>query len=284
MKSNQRRKLEVAVYIVIGALAIPSFVGAVLLVETPIQDFLLNIAADFFGVAFLFFLVNRFFALDSEDTVSNQVDRLIHLAEQGFNVLVEEEEARQRLDIKKLLTTCHQLDILSFTLTEFLHEFQAQISECVCRGARVRILVIDPQSTAREVIYQNSAEHRPYDRDIVLTLSYIQKIQEMIAGGNKQVKGGFDFKLTKWIPSCGLIIVDPNLKLESSMMKVTLHSPHYKTPGHESNLNIVFSHRDQPKWFGYFEEQFNRLWEESYLWNGVFPQFPEPIYSRQRRN
>jgi hypothetical protein len=58
MNLTKQKKFEVAVYIAVGALAIPIAVISAIFLSGPIRDFFLGLAADFLGVALLFFLVN----------------------------------------------------------------------------------------------------------------------------------------------------------------------------------------------------------------------------------
>lgn len=270
MKLNQRVRLEIAVYISVAALAVPAIIASLYLKNPVLQNLLLNIGAAFLSVAFLFFLVNRFFGINENGIQSDKIEHLIQLAERKTTDLIDENEARNRFLLEKLITSCEELDAVSFNLTDFLITFWALIVERVKQGAKIRLIVIDPASCAYPVIDKNSPPHKPFDQSIHETLTRVQKIQKILAQ-EKKLKGSFEFKLTCWIPSCGLIIVNPKSKTKCGVMKISIHSPHYSTPHDESNLNIVLSQIEQSRWYDYFLNQFEKLWQEAYLWNGNIP-------------
>ena len=73
-KIKSYQKLEIGAYIVVFCLAVPSFILAKSIDDTHLQGFLINISATFFGVGFLFFLLNRFFGIEIQkiQSIHNQ--------------------------------------------------------------------------------------------------------------------------------------------------------------------------------------------------------------------
>lgn len=270
MKLNQRIRLEIAVYLCVAALAVPAIVASLYLENLLLQNLLISVAASFLSVAFLFFLVNRFFGINENGVQSDKIEHLIKLAERRTSDLLDENEARNRFLLKELISSSEELDAISYNLSDFLITFWSLIIERVKQGAKIRLIAIDPSSCAYPVIDKSSPPHKPFDRSIHETLSRVQQIQKILAQ-EKRLKGSFEFRLTCWIPSCGLIIINPKLRTKGGMMKISIHSPHYSTPHDESNLNIVLSQVEHDRWYTYFLNQFEKLWQESYPWDGNIP-------------
>src|SRR5438094_526996 len=131
MKLNQRVRLEIAVYITVAALAIPTIAAAFYLTNPLVQSLLINIGAAFLTVAFLYFLVNRFFEINENDIPSDKIGHLMQLAERRTSDLLDDNEARNRFLLKELISSCEELNAVSFNLSDFINTFWALIVERV---------------------------------------------------------------------------------------------------------------------------------------------------------
>lgn len=270
MKWSQQRKIEVAVYIIVLSLAIILGAIGIIFLSGTFRDFFINLSADFLGVAILFFLVNRFFGLDQESTIQQQFDMVRNLIENKFGVLNDVKESKDKFNFEKLLQSAEQVDVIGYNLTSFLDEFRGKIIEQVQKGTKVRVIVVDPNSLAREMMYKHSTLHL-YDKDIIQTFGFVNYINDGLS--RKGQKKKFEFRVIDWIPSCSLIIVDANKS--TGIMNVKVNTPSYRTPKYESRLHLIFTQTEQPKWFEFFAKQFNELWEYSYPWDGSYPHFEE---------
>ncbi len=253
MSRSQRRKFGIAVYLSVGALAVALAVIGVNYAQGALRDLALNLATDFLGVALLFFIVNQFFGLDAEGAASDRVEALLRQIERKQSILASSAEARQRFPVKELLASARQADILGYSLKGFLDEYRNLLTERVQEGTKVRVLVIKPSSQAHAVIQENSRLFT-FDAEIELSLGYVRQIKELLSKQGGQVKGTFELKLTSWIPSCALVIIDPTL--ETGIVKVAINSPYYKTHP-KDRLYLVLEKQEQPLWFDYYAGEFN---------------------------
>jgi hypothetical protein len=265
MKLSQHQRIEVAVYIIIISFAVIIAAISTTLRDIP-QQLGLNISADFIGVAVLYFLVNRFFGLNPEKVISKRTEMLFDLIEQKHQVLIDSKEAQKKLTDENLLQSAEELDVLGYTLVGFLGSFRGAVIERVKQGAQVRVLIVDPKSIAGEVIRQNSMAY-PYEHYVVAALDHIRYIRDKLSESEKRIKGSFELRVINWIPSCALIIVDRSK--QSGMIDVAVNTPYYRTLPSEGRLHYILEREQEPRWFLFYSQQFDRLWEGSQHWNDV---------------
>lgn len=248
MNSKEKNRYEAAAYISIICLSLLLVAASLFIPWTTVRNLLVNLAASLLAVCVLFFLLNKFFLLPSIDNPF-------------VDTFLTNERAREVFSLHERLKKAVTLDVLGYNLRNFLEEFRDDVISCVQRGGTVRILVVDPLSTAGQVIVQNSRlglflNNSAETENIVR--NYIeQRLQESRLPEGAQ----FCFSKVNWIPSCSLIIVGRSPR--TSVMKLAFNTAFYRTPRPRGRLNIVLEHTKHPYWFEFFAEQFSQLWEDA---------------------
>lgn len=258
MKLTQKIRFEIAVYLALASLAISMAIISDTFIEGTVKAFVISVASGLFGVAILFFLLNRLFGITTgPEDVKHAI---VRLAEERSTLVSDNAAARKLFHIDELLKTTRSLWIVGYNVESFLNHFRDSIVACVQRGGNVRILIIDPASKAREVIRENSSRHI-FEKNLSLSFTHASYITDHLKNRPGRSRGRFELKLTKWIPSCAMIIVNP--KFDSGTMKVSVNTPHYDTPRGGGRLNMIFRRSIDRYWFNYFVIQYERLWEEA---------------------
>ena len=154
-----------------------------------------------------------------------------------------------------LLEKATQIDAIGYSLRTLIHNRQNFIIDAVRRGGTVRLLILDPNGKAVEVMKRVKPE-TGVAKDILRSLEIAQiKIQEQI----KQAAGAgrFEIRVIDWIPSCSLLIL--NGTTEDAWMEVGYFPPNYKyVVGHK--VYIQFSKKKEKSRFDDYYEEFNDLW------------------------
>lgn len=253
MKLNSKKKLEIGAYIVTMALAVPSYGLARIAKDELVQDLLINLAATFAGVGFLFFLLNRFFGIDN-DPVDKIKDLLKNITESKGN-LVSLNERRKRFPVGKNLFDAKNVNVLGNTLINFLDVHRELIIEKVQSGVSIRLLLINPSSKASD-IFREVWEYSTFDSDIQRSFTLIESIQKALSKVGK-LKGNFEVRLVPWIPSCTMIIVDP----ESNNGKATIgiNNLNYSTSVNNRPYLVLEKHI-HTHWLNYYNQEFDKLW------------------------
>jgi hypothetical protein len=264
----RQQRFKQAVYIAIFSFALLLLLLGFISKEGYWRDLSLNIGTDLLGVVLLFFIVNKFFGLDTEDNVSERIEKLLDNLDRREDILCDNKEGIERFQFELLAQSLKELDVVGINLAEFLQEFYDQIICRVQDGAIVRILIIDPHSQARELINRNTTVN-DFDGNVQRALGYAQKIQKGLINNSKRSKGSFEVHLINWVPSFSAIIVDKSLLTGTA--KIAVYSLHYEIPVYSGRLNILAPRKEQSKWFDYCVDQFNRAWEIGIKWDGMLP-------------
>ncbi|MCB9299926.1 MAG: hypothetical protein H6566_04700 [Lewinellaceae bacterium] len=157
-----------------------------------------------------------------------------------------------------------QLDIIAYSGVYLFQNFQDKFAEAVSNGARLRIMLIDPDSQASELLASNQyfAEN-PGD-----TRKSIERIRQIWKDATKKLEnfktkrkrgGSIELRLINWIPSLSLIIVDRDSK--NAELKVKVNSLYVDTPPF-STPNKIINKQFSPVWFDYFVTQYEKVWEQ----------------------
>ena len=266
-KQKHQERLKTAVYI-----SIMSFSFLLLTVSYYVEngywyDLTINTGLSLLSVGILFFIVNKFFGLDAEDKHSKRFEYLLDILEKKSGLLFDKKTAFDQFNFDTMVHSAKEIDVVGYNLAEFFKEYYGTIAERVTQGAHVRVVIVDPSDTARDLFMCNSSLG-DFDGHVTRTLYYFKYIREL-ANNSRKVAGSFEVRFTNWIPSYSMISVDRSSK--SGNIKASIYSIHYRIPEHVADLNIVLERKEHPKWFDYFINQYEKIWEISEAWDGSIP-------------
>lgn len=264
MNPKRRKKFAVAVYLSVAAIGLALIFGAVLYVQGIWRDITISLAANFLGVGLLFFLVNLFFGLDSDDVIGERLRETVESLEKRLSILTDSAESRKRFETERRFESANRIDLLGYSLSGILYKYHSLIAERVKDGAKVRVLVINPKSHAVDVIKENSDENSfTFESDLKIALTRMRVANELIVSDTKKTKGSFEVRLISWIPSCTLVIV--NAGSGEGKMTVAINSPSNSQP--EDRPYLILDKREHAHWFEYYEKHFDVLWRGGQKWD-----------------
>ncbi len=142
--------------------------------------------------------------------------------------------------------------VSGMTLTRTAREYMYVWGQRLIAGATIRVMILDTETNLlKELILRSSGE---------TTIEYwknkLQTVQSLISyiGQTPGSKGGIELGYLPYIPSYGLVIVDPDEPNGRCIVEMYHHESAKPNPTFE------LSRVDDPEWFIFFREQFDTMW------------------------
>lgn len=172
-------------------------------------------------------------------------------------------------DLDPFVQAANQIDLCGVTLTSTINKQFGNLRERLQSGAKIRVLVIDSESTALKMCAERSTkpddtEYYRVRLDATLReLEYLFKSWEefktMQTNGEKT--GTLSVRLMSYAPSYGILSFDPNHDNGTAFVELYTHKQGYKSPPAFG----LTSHRDG-NWYKYFLGQFDEMWLAARPW------------------
>ena len=245
-KLTSRNKLEIGAYLVTLALAIPSYVWAVNAGDTPWRDFLINISATFAGAGFLFFLLNRFFGLDSTTNF-------------GSGEIAAESFFRDDLpDMRERLRSAKTIAVSGMTLSGSSGTYRKELKDCLERGGEVRVVILDPNQPAVDVAANRYSKHQNVNKLRKECEHALGNFETLLKRNGKLEP--IQIRSCNAVPPYGIWLIDADSRNAEIWVKI------YPYRGDITPAFQLLPRKDGD-WFEFFQEQFELLWKNSADWN-----------------
>lgn len=245
-KFTSRQKLEVGAYIVTLALAVPSYFWAISIGDSPLRDFVINLSATFAGAGFLFFLLNRFFGLDTGSKFGDgEAISAVNFFRPDFE------------DLRERFRKANSIAINGITLSRTSNTYLNELKDCLARGGNVRIVIVNPQHPALEVAANRFNKHQDAEkirRECEQTMDNL----ETLFSPNRREKS-VQVRLSNAVPPFGIWLIDADKSNAEIWAEI------YSFRGIRDPALHLIPYRDG-EWFDYFQEQFEKLWEDALEW------------------
>jgi len=161
--------------------------------------------------------------------------------------------ANQSVVARESFLKVSQIDVMGYSLRNFIHNNQQTLIQAVMNGASIRLIVIDPNGKSIEVIEKIKPRTGLAD-DVRRSLQISKNI---IDESKETIRGKYEIRIIDWIPSCSLTIF--NASSEDGWMEVGIFPPNYKKIA-EKKAYIQFSKKENENWFVEYASEFNDLW------------------------
>ncbi|MAT95891.1 MAG: hypothetical protein CL608_01890 [Anaerolineaceae bacterium] len=238
------------------------------------QAFLLNVSTELIGALIVFFFFNLFFFLDDWD-LSERVQNLLNRLERERP---KAEKFFQKLpDIGPMIQEANAIDLCGVSLTSTINRHFTLLRDGLAEGKPVRLLIIDPRSTAVEManLRSESQDMDYYKKRLDASLSDIGYLWEKWEGFVKEGNAGlFQVRLMPYSPSFGLHIFHKARSKGRINVEVYPHHGGYGAPP-----IFGLNESDDPLWYQYFVNQFEDMWSYAVEWTPDLFQ-PDDISGR----
>lgn len=258
LKTRHKLRYELAVYLLLAALAIITALIGLNYSNPPFAGLFLNLSSELAGVVLIFFIVRRLFLLDGESDLLEGISDLRTEILSGGSPFRSSLSSRRDFNFSERIRTAKTLDLLGYSLANLLGNFRAEIAEAISRGTCVRIMLLDPASVGGtsmiEKIADPSRVWEPHER----SLRYTTEIRKLVSEKGA-ARGWLKTRLIPWVPSCYLNIFDGNT--DDGFALVGIHSLTIRS-GVPKRLHLLISKAHHHREFNYFASQFDLLWNE----------------------
>jgi len=248
MDKKHRARYFLAVYLVIAGLAIVLVLVGINYAKDTWQSVVLNLSTELLGVVLIFFLINRLFLIDDWDT-STRIENLFNRLEKHTSLLRGPED---NIPFDELIANSMDIRLLGYSLITVFSRHSAMLAQRVRDGARLRMIIVDPRSTAGQLIQDNSNVKYPED----LIIAHVRNVTDI----TKDAKSRIEIRSLNWIPSCSLILVDP--EQSDAHVRVTIYPPYPLAPVSE-RAHFILSRQEDKRWYYTFINQFEDLWSQA---------------------
>lgn len=257
-----KQRYALAVYLLLAAISIILSLIALNYYQNSnsIQSLLLNISTELAGTVILFFIVNQLFLLDRDEELPKAIKNLTARVNEQFSPLMMSDNVTQLfIDEKFFLNSAESIDVVGYNLVGMIRHLRTIFGEAVRKGVKVRIIVVDRNSTAAEMLCKHSDKPQMISDDMRNVLDFIHDIEQNIKNGPKP-KGTFEVRQTSWLPSCAMTII--RYKTDNDgIARITIHPPSFRLPA-RGRRALMLRKRDYPDDFEYFSAQFEGLWQK----------------------
>lgn len=222
-------------------------------------------------------VVERYRRLGS---IENSVKRGLSLLESRFTDRPSAIAFFQRpQDVVLDVQSANQIDMCGVTLTATVNKQFSNLRERLRKGARVRLLVIDPDSLAAQMSAQRSTgedDANYFLTRLEATLRDIEYLQKSWAEPRPHQdvsteQGSLSVRFLPYAPSFGTISLDAG----SSNGKVFVEIYPHKTYKDQPAFDLT-PYRDG-EWYNFFVEQFEQMWQSGKPW---VPGIDSDVYDK----
>lgn len=166
-------------------------------------------------------------------------------------------------DFDNYVQGANQIDLCGIVLTSTINRQLSNLREQLNQGAKIRILVADPNSAALEMGEARSEEptgsyYRAKLDTTFQDLSYLHQLQVKFG---QNAKGSFEVRLIPYAPSFAIYSFDTRRSTARLIVEVY---PHVTGWG-ETPVFDLLPGRDG-KWYEYFVQQFEHMWNRANKW------------------
>lgn len=153
------------------------------------------------------------------------------------------------------LAAAEQIFIAGVTLSRTVRTYLGIFEERLKAGASIRLIIIDPQSNVVEQAALRSfgvTDARYYPNRIRPTLDIFKILASL-----PNLKGSLELSLLPFLPSFGLIMIDPDKTEGKIYVEIYQHKSVALNPA------FVLERGSEPTWYDFFREQFDLLWDSA---------------------
>lgn len=166
-------------------------------------------------------------------------------------------EVDDRDDIREMISSSREVWLHGWTLGIHLVSYADEIRRAVTNGLHIKILVIEPNSTAM-TIAASEAENHGADE---LSSNLEANLRRLAAPIEGTIVGKLEIKTLSYVPHNTVIASDPSTKHGKIVMRIaTFRADHWQRP------TFTVTRQNDPGWYDFFKTQFDRKWESGRLY------------------
>lgn len=213
------------------------------------------------GLLALSELIERYRRLNAIDKTTKQMWEVLQ------NKLTDRPSAlaffRKLPDLDNYVQAANQIDLCGVVLTSAINRQLSNLREQLDQGAKIRILVIDPDSPALTTAGSRSEEPSSsyYRAKLDTTFQDLAYLYQVQTKPGQTAKGSIEARLLSYPPSFAVYSFDTGRASARLIVEIYPHITGWGDPP----IFDLLPGRDG-KWYAYFATQFEYMWERATKW------------------
>lgn len=171
--------------------------------------------------------------------------------------------------LDQYIQSANQIDLCGVTLTATVNKQFGNLRERLQAGAKIRILVVDPDSVALKMSAERSTSPDDTDYYRVRLDATLREIEYLFKSWEefKAIRdspsrtGGLSVRLLSYAPSFGILSFDANRDNGIALVEIYPHKFGFKSPP-----TFDLTPQRDGNWYKYFVDQFDEMWNASRPW------------------
>ncbi len=186
-----------------------------------------------------------------------------------FYLSTSEDTSQQSFRLEKHLSEARTIDLLGYNLKGMLQNLREPLAQAIINGAILRIILVDITGPTAHLFSEHSRRPHLLLSEWTAGLQHIADIREILSKSPK-VAGRLEVKVTSWIPSSTLILINAND--ENGILKAGIHALSFQA-FLSNKVSLVIKRKKNEKAFNFFVNGFDILWNnDSVVWDGRIPE------------
>ena len=216
------------------------------------------------------YLALRFLGISDDNILFRQLISELKKISKNGSSFISFEQLRKQYKLHEIFESAERIDFLGYSCVELLRGNREKIFRAVVRGAKIRFLILRPGCKAVDVMHAHQ-KVKQIQKDIEMASDILNEIEGRISQSN-EVKGLFEKRFTDWIPSCTLIIANPE-RIDGKI-SLRINPPNPSTPKEKWITFQVVTKKYDLETFDYFVSEFDALWKSAELNEYIKPINP----------
>lgn len=156
---------------------------------------------------------------------------------------------------RELAREAVSIDIAAWSCIAFFNNYDGFIRDKIEQGCKVRILIIEEEAAAAQVIMANSE-----DKDLIDDIHRMKDRAERFCANLAKASGSLELRTIGWLLPFGMVVV--NGDRPKGTVSIGMHPIFLPTPRDTRRFLLVDSTISTTD-FTYFRDQFNDLWKQA---------------------
>ncbi|MEU5278137.1 hypothetical protein AB0G87_17175 [Streptomyces asoensis] len=157
-------------------------------------------------------------------------------------------------EIKEMISSSREVWLHGWTLELHLVSYASEIRKAVTKGLHIKILVIEPGSSAM-AIAASEADNRSASE---LSANLEANLRRLVAPFSSPVAGKLEIRTLTHVPHYTVIASDPSAEQGKIIMRIaTFRAEHWQRP------TFSVTRLMDATWYEFFKVQFDKKWESA---------------------
>ncbi len=258
MNKKQKIKYIIAIYSIVLCISIILTILAYNREDGAFSEaLLLNLATELLGVVLVFFLVNFLFSIDDWD-LNEKIRELIASFEDKENVRADN-FFHDKEPIKDKIRSSAKIDLCGVALSTTIDSHLSDLRDFIRAGGHLRILVMETSEENLKTASNRSEvdDQLYYQKKLDSTRHNIRYLSSNTKEHSEH-SGILEVGLLAYPPSIGIQKFEAEGTVGSCIIEMYSHHIGWGEPP-----NFTLSSGKDEKWYRYFSNQFEAMWDKS---------------------